>query len=87
MFKRHKKSTLDPVERLLKPTLDMVYNLDRTEFNRWLDGVKLLYDGTQKFRKVQTIEEKEYADIDKTEKSLEYIKANKKEKKEKEKKK
>lgn len=82
MFKRHKvKETLDPVERLLKPTLDMIYNLDRTEFNRWLDGVKLLYDGTQKFRKVQTIEEKEFADIDKTEKSLDYLKTNKKEKK------
>ena len=73
MFKRHKKGSLDPVERLLKPTLDMIYNLDRTEFNRWLDGVKLLYDGTQKFRKVQTIEEKEFADIDKTEKMAEFI--------------
>ena len=59
-----KKKSDDKVEALLKPTLEMVYDLDRTEFNRYIDGVKLLYDGVQKFRKVKTIDEKENADPD-----------------------
>lgn len=72
IFKR-KTDNDDPVERLLKPTLNMIYNLDRTEFNRWLDGAKLLYDGVQKFCKVKTIDEKENGDpdIDHIEKVLE----------------
>ena len=61
---RGKKKSDDKVEVLLKPTLDMVYDLDRTEFNRYIDGVKLLYDGVQKFRKVKTIDEKENGDPD-----------------------
>lgn len=63
IFKRKKKSD-DKVEVLLKPTLEMIYDLDRTEFNRYMDGVKLLYDGVQKFRKVKTIDEKENGDPD-----------------------
>ena len=72
LFKKKKKSD-DKVEALLKPTLEMIYDLDRTEFNRFLDGVKLLYDGVQKFTKVKTIDEKENGDpdIDKMEKILE----------------
>lgn len=71
-FKKRKKSD-DKVEVLLKPTLEMIYDLDRTEFNRFIDGVKLLYDGTQKFRKVKTMDEKENGDpdLDKIEKVLE----------------
>ena len=71
-FKKKKKSD-DKVEVLLKPTLEMIYDLDRTEFNRFIDGVKLLYDGTQKFRKVKTMDEKENSDpdLDKIEKVLE----------------
>lgn len=71
-FKKKKKSD-DKVEVLLKPTLEMIYDLDRTEFNRFIDGVKLLYDGTQKFRKVKTMDEKENGDpdLDKIEKTLE----------------
>ena len=51
----------------------MIYDLDRTEFNRFLDGVKLLYDGVQKFTKVKTIDEKENGDpdIESIEKALE----------------
>lgn len=80
LFKRKKKSD-DKVEALLKPTLEMIYDLDRTEFNRYIDGVKLLYDGTQKFRKVKTMDEKENGDpdIDQIGKILE--KETKKEKK------
>lgn len=72
LFKKKKKGD-DKVEVLLKPTLEMIYDLDRTEFNRFIDGVKLLYDGTQKFRKVKTMDEKENGDpdLDKIEKVLE----------------
>lgn len=62
LFRRRK--TNDKVEALLKPTLEMIYDLDRTEFNRYVDGVKLLYDGVQKFTKVKTIDEKENGDPD-----------------------
>lgn len=72
LFKKKKKGD-DKVEVLLKPTLEMIYDLDRTEFNRFIDGVKLLYDGTQKFRKVKTMDEKENGDpdLDKMERILE----------------
>jgi len=66
MFKtfRRKHTIDDPVERLLKPTFDMIYNLDRAEFNRWLEGAKLEFESIQKFRKVKTIDEKENGDPD-----------------------
>lgn len=72
LFKR-KKNGDDKVEGLLKPTLEMIYNLDRKEFNRWLEGAKNLYEGVQNFCKVKTIDEKENGDpdIDKMEKILE----------------
>lgn len=71
-FKKKKKSD-DKVEVLLKPTLEMIYNLDRKEFNRWLEGAKNLYEGVQNFCKVKTMDEKENGDpdLDKIEKVLE----------------
>lgn len=68
---KRKNTSSDKVECLLKPTLDMICNLDRREFNRWLEGAKSLYEGVQHFCKVKTINEKENGDIDEMERKLE----------------
>ena len=72
LFRRKEKSS-DPVELRLRPAIDLIYDLDRAEFNRLIDGVKLVFDGLQKFRKVKTMDEKENGDpdIDQMEKILE----------------
>lgn len=86
MKKIFKKKPADPVEARLKPAMDLMFDLDRAEFNRLIDGMKLLFDGLQRFRKVKTIDEKENGDpdIDKADKVLtkesgNYIKIKKKE--------
>lgn len=67
-----KKKEVDPVEQRLKPAVALMYDLDRAEFNRLIDGMKLLFDGIQRFRKVKTIDEKENGDpdIDKIDRTL-----------------
>lgn len=64
MKKIFKKKPADPVEARLKPAMDLMYDLDRAEFNRLIDGMKLLFDGLQRFRKVKTMDEKENGDPD-----------------------
>ena len=64
MKKIFKKKPADPVEARLKPAMDLMFDLDRAEFNRLIDGMKLLFDGLQRFRKVKTMDEKENGDPD-----------------------
>ena len=78
-----KKKYESPGEERFEAMLAQVKHLDRGEFNKTIEALKLAYDGYNKMLKVQTVEEKEVADIDKVERTTaDYIetKAKKKEK-------
>ena len=71
LFKRKKKSVLDPLEQRLDTISDLTRGLGRTEFNNLIESVKLVFEARQKLNKVKTDDEKEVADIDEIEKKLE----------------
>lgn len=71
LFRRKKKSVLDPLEQRLDTISDLTRGLGRTEFNNLMDAVKLVFEARQKLTKVKTDDEKENSDIDEAEKKLE----------------
>lgn len=72
IFKRKAKRNADRVESCFQQGLSLVKDLDKTEFNRFIDGLTLAWQGYDRIRRVQTIDEKENGDpdIDKAEKIL-----------------
>lgn len=73
---RKKKRVEDKVEVRFQHAVVLIRDLDRREFNRLIDGLKLTWEGYNRIRAVQTNEDKEYAEIEKTEKTLDYIEQN-----------
>lgn len=73
MLKFLQKKQGDKVEERFQAMLDLVRDLDRAEFRRMMDALTLTWQGYDKSRKIQTIDEKEVADITNSEKKLEYI--------------
>lgn len=73
---RKKKRVEDKVEVRFQQAVVLIRDLDRREFNRLIDGLKLTWEGYNRIRAVQTNEDKEYAEIEKTEKTLDYIEQN-----------
>ena len=71
LFKRKSKRSADKVEARFQQALVLVKDLDKREFNRFVDGLTLAWQGYDRIRRVQTIDEKETSDIDETEKFLE----------------
>lgn len=65
------KSKKDKVESRFQQGLDLVKDLDKREFNRFIDGLTLAWQGYASMRRVQTIDEKENKDIIAAEKILE----------------
>lgn len=80
MFRRKKE--LDKVEARFNTAMNLIKDLDKTEFNRLMEAMKLAHEAYQKVRKVRTIDEKQNGnpDIDDIEKSLENEETKKKEK-------
>lgn len=64
---RKKKEAIDPVEEKFSIIIDLVKDLDRSNFNRLKDAMDLGYNAYQKVRNVKTADEKEIADIVKAE--------------------
>lgn len=77
MFKRKKsrrKSRPDmdgASEARLSTIIELIKDLERTDYNRLRAGMDLIYNGYQKIRTSKTMDEKELADIDESEKFLE----------------
>ena len=71
IFKKHKVA--DKVEARFQQAISLVKDLDKKEFNRMMDGIKLAWEAYDKIRKVQTVDEKEVAEIASTEKELDFI--------------
>lgn len=67
-----KKHQYDKVEQRFQQAVNLVKDLDKREFNRLIDGIELAWQSYDKIRQVQTIDEKEMADITEVEKELEY---------------
>lgn len=70
---RKKKQQSDRVEQRFQQAVDLIKDLDKREFNRLIDGIELAWQSYNKIRQVQTVDEKEMADITNTEKELDYI--------------
>lgn len=68
-----KRKIADRVEARFQQAVGLVKDLDKKEFNRMMDGIKLAWEAYDKIRKVQTVDEKEVAEITSTEKELEFI--------------
>ena len=68
-----KRKIADKVEARFQQAISLVKDLDKKEFNRMMEGMKLAWEAYDKIRKVQTVDEKEVADISSTEKELDYI--------------
>lgn len=73
---RKKRKVADKVEARFQQAVGLIRDLDRREFNRLIDGLKLTWEGYNRIRAVQTNEDKEVAEIEKTEKTLDYIEQN-----------
>ena len=63
MFKRKKTKILDKVEARFQQAVDLFKDLDKREFKRLMDGIQLTWEGYNKIRQVQTVDEKFVADI------------------------
>lgn len=66
-----KTRVADKVESRFQRGLDLVKDLDKREFKRFIDGLTLAWQGYDSMRRVQTIDEKENKDIIEAEKILE----------------
>ena len=73
IFKRHRTTEVDNLERMLDTISDLTRGLGRAEFNNLIEAIKSVYEARQKLRKVKTDEEKENADITEVEKELSRI--------------
>ena len=73
MVFRKKKQIGDKVEARFQQAVSLIRDLDRQEFNRLVDGLKLTWEGYNRIRKVQTTDEKEDAERAKVEKELDYL--------------
>ena len=73
IFKRHRTTEVDNLERMLDIISDLTRGLGRAEFNNLIEAIKSVYEARQKLRKVKTDEEKENADITEAEKELSKI--------------
>lgn len=72
-FKK-KVEELDKVEERFQDGVDLVKDLDKTEFNRMVKALELIWQGYDTVRKVKERDEKELDDIDKLEIELEKTK-------------
>lgn len=63
----------DYIEARFQTAVDLIKDLDRSEFKRFVDGLTLTWQGYDKIRQVQSREEKELGQVTAVEKKLEFI--------------
>lgn len=68
---KRKKLSIDPLEKRLNAISELTRGLGRSEFNNLIEATKAVYDARQKLHKVKTEDEKEYGDIETSERILE----------------
>lgn len=73
MVFRKKKQVGDRVEARFQQAVTLIRDLDRQEFNRLIDGLKLTWEGYSRIRKVKTVEDKEDAERAKAEQELDFL--------------
>ena len=66
-----KRKVTDRVEERFQTALNLVKDLDRREFKRFVDGLTLAWQGYDRIKQVQTIDEKEAEEVNVAEKELE----------------
>ena len=71
LFSRKSKQTTTAVERKFQTIVDLIKDLDKKELNKLIEGIKLVWEGYAKVGQAKTPEEKEIADIERSEKVLE----------------
>ena len=76
LFRKRKKN-IDSLEQKLDIISDLTRGLGRKELNALLEAVKGMYDVRQNLKNVKTDDEKEYGDIDESERILEKEKGKK----------
>ena len=69
--KRPLVKVTDPSEAKINTIIDLIKDLEQTDYNRLREGMDLIYKGYQKVRKSKTKVEKDYGEIDKAEEFLE----------------
>lgn len=62
---------MDSSEVKINTIIDLIKDLEQTDYNRLREGMDLIYKGYQKVRKSKTKNEKDYGEIDKAEEFLE----------------
>lgn len=75
IFRRGSKKEESPdyIEARFQTAVDLIKDLDRSEFKRFVDGLTLTWQGYDKIRQVQSREEKEMEQITQAEHKLEMI--------------
>lgn len=71
LFKKKRREA--KIEERFQQAVNLFKDLDKREFNRLMEGLKLAWEGYNKIRQVQSVEEKEMADISAVNKELEFI--------------
>ena len=66
-----KRKITDKVEERFQTALNLVKDLDRREFKRFVDGLTLAWQGYDRIKQVQTIDEQEAEEVNAAEKELE----------------
>ena len=74
MFKKVKVTDAEAKFNLI---IDIVKDLDKTEFKRFIDATTLAWQGYDKLLRVQTREEKETRDINRVEHTADMIETQK----------
>lgn len=62
IFKK-KRKVEDKVEARFQQVVDLFKDLDKREFKRLMKGVELTWEGYNEIRQVQTVDEKENAEM------------------------
>lgn len=75
MFRRKKRrsESTDIFEVRFQTAVDLIKDLDKKEFNRFIDGLTLTWQGYDKIRQVQSREEKEMEQVTQAERKLDFI--------------
>lgn len=71
--KKHRGETTDYIEVRFQTAVDLIKDLDKKEFNRFIDGLTLTWQGYDKIRQVQSREEKEMEQVTQAEHKLDLI--------------
>ncbi len=70
---KHKGDATDYIEARFQTAVDLIKDLDKKEFNRFIDGLTLTWQGYDKIRQVQSREEKELEQVTQAEHKLDLI--------------